>query len=299
MKTVVGLIDHLEEAEAAVRELTASGFRREDISLVASDRRDERGAEFESDGEAAEGAAYGATGGAVLGGIGGLLVGLGALAIPGFGPLIAAGPLVAALTGAAVGAGVGGMVGGLMQMGVPEEEAHLYAEGVRRGGSLVIVNASRDGDWTAVDILQRHGAADIEQQHAQAATATAATTREREPAIPSSATLDRPPAQSQIPESLDDDLDWDPDCRKHFEDNISGSGRSYDEVRPAYEFGYHASADPRYSTAPWDDTEPTIRQDWSTRGQGAWDEVKDAVRCGWDCGRRRAVRSGPKVEEFS
>jgi hypothetical protein len=312
MKTVVGLFDHLEEAEGAVRELTANGFSQDEISLVANNRRDQRSMAVEADGAAADSAAVGATGGAVLGGVGGLIVGLGALAIPGFGPLIAAGPLVAALTGAAVGAGLGGMVGALSEMGVPEEEAHVYAEGVRRGGSLVIVNASRDGDWTAVDILRRHGAADIERRKDAATEPGALASNEnadyrtgamaeREPAIASSATLERPATTSRIPvsETATDDGQWDPDCRRHYESSFADSGRSFEELRPAYEYGYQASSDPRFSADDWETTEANIRQDWSTRGQGTWDDVREAVRCGWECGRKAESRPAAHVEGFT
>src|SRR5947207_11774476 len=103
-------------------------------------------------------AATGAGVGAVVGGLGGLLLGLGALAIPGIGPIIAAGPLVAALGGAAAGAAVGGLIGALTKMGVPEEEAHIYAEGVRRGGTLVTVTADDANTDTIVSVLNGHGA---------------------------------------------------------------------------------------------------------------------------------------------
>src|SRR5687768_8567623 len=110
-KTVVGLFDHTEEADAAVRELTASGFGADEVSVAGTKAGSAREHEMEQDAVMADGAATGATGGALLGGLGGLLLGLGVLAIPGLGPLMAAGPIVAALTGAGVGAGIGGVVG--------------------------------------------------------------------------------------------------------------------------------------------------------------------------------------------
>lgn len=164
-KSVIGLFDTFTEAQGVVQDLVNSGFPREDISFVASDAEGKY-ANYRADADTTEmsGAATGATAGAVIGGLGGLLVGLGALAIPGVGPVIAAGPLVATLAGAGVGAVAGGLIGALTDIGVPEEEAQYYAEGVRRGGVLVTVRADDDKADRAVDIMRRHGAADIDQR---------------------------------------------------------------------------------------------------------------------------------------
>src|SRR5215216_3754325 len=146
-KTVVGLFDTFTEAQNVVQQLVNAGFDRNEISVLANDARGEYGA-TRAVGETsstAEGAGAGAVGGGVLGGVLGLLVGVGALAIPGIGPVLAAGPLAAALgtagastlVGAGIGAAAGGVVGGLVGLGIPEEDANMYAEGVRRGGTLV------------------------------------------------------------------------------------------------------------------------------------------------------------------
>src|SRR5690242_10393517 len=116
MKAVAGLFDHMNEAEGAVRELTANGFPPENISVVAHDGREERGDKILADSSRADAAGVGATGGAVLGGLAGIVLGFGVLAIPGLGPIIAGGPLIAGLTGASVGAALGGLVGGLTEM---------------------------------------------------------------------------------------------------------------------------------------------------------------------------------------
>lgn len=136
MRTVTGLFDDYADASAAVGELETAGVRSNDISIVSNnaDRR-------HGDSNAAEGAGTGAGIGAVVGGTGGLLTGLGLMAIPGVGPVVAAGWLAATAAGAAVGAvaggAAGGIIGGLTSSGVPERDAHFYAEGVRRGGTLV------------------------------------------------------------------------------------------------------------------------------------------------------------------
>ena len=166
-KTVVGLMDNMQEAQNVLQDLVNNGFRREDLSIMASDKGGQglREAEEPSEGKArATGAAKGAGAGAAVGGLGGLIVGLTGLAIPGVGPIIAAGPLAAALAGAGVGAVAGGAIGALTKMGVPEQDAHYYAEGVKRGGFLVTVTADDENAEKAADIMRRHGAVDIDKR---------------------------------------------------------------------------------------------------------------------------------------
>jgi hypothetical protein len=108
----------------------------------------------------------GAGAGALVGSIGGLLVGLGALTIPGIGPILAAGPIAAALAGAGVGAAAGGVIGALADLGIPEDEAQHYAEGIRRGGTLVAVKTDDSASERAMDIMYRHGPIDLEERAA-------------------------------------------------------------------------------------------------------------------------------------
>lgn len=137
-QTITGLFDHYDDARRAVQDLEAAGVAHRDISIVGHDARGRAGDVAEP---AAEDAETGAGIGATVGGVGGLLAGLGLLAIPGIGPVVAAGWLAATAAGAAggalVGAAAGGLVGALTHAGVPEDDAHVYAEGVRRGGTLV------------------------------------------------------------------------------------------------------------------------------------------------------------------
>ena len=168
--TVVGLFDNRSEAESVVRDLNDAGFRKDDISYVTQDRSKTAGATTRDDDDsmAAEGAGAGATAGTVLGGLGGLLVGTGALLIPGVGPALVAGSLAGVLgvtaAGAGIGAAAGGLVGGLVGLGVPEEHANYYAEGVRRGGTLVTVHAEDNKVSQAAQIMRRHGAVDIDKR---------------------------------------------------------------------------------------------------------------------------------------
>jgi len=167
-KTVIGLFDDFNQAQQVVQALVNGGFRREEVSLVRSDPNGEFSGSIntgESGGNSGGGGALAGAGtGAALGGLAGLLVGLGALAIPGVGPIIAAGPIAAALGGAGIGAVAGGLIGTLTDLGVPETEARYYDEGVRRGGTLVAVKADDNEVNNAVNIMNRFGAVDIQQR---------------------------------------------------------------------------------------------------------------------------------------
>jgi uncharacterized membrane protein len=171
MKTVVGLFENYMDADSAVSELNNRGFTRNEISVAARDNaiRDRLVAgETGKERAVAESAGAGAIGGATLGGLAGLLVGLGALAIPGIGPVVAAGTLATTLASTAAGAGIGaaagGLIGALVGMGIPEEDATFYAEGVKRGGVLVTVQTSDDRASEAMSILRRFNAADVDTQ---------------------------------------------------------------------------------------------------------------------------------------
>lgn len=170
-KTVVGLFDDVQEAQAVVEELMAEGFNRDDISIVAKSVSDTEMTGGTSSGmrdndadDTASGAASGAGTGALLGGAAGLLLGLGSLAIPGVGPILGAGPVAAALAGAGIGAAAGGLIGALTNAGVPEEEAGYYTEGVRRGHTLITVTADDAMADAAADIMERHNVVDIDER---------------------------------------------------------------------------------------------------------------------------------------
>ncbi len=129
---VVGVFRTEDDAIDAIKELRHQGYDENDISVIAKDRKEVKHIHEETGSKAPQGAATGMATGGILGGIGGLLLGAGALAIPGIGPIVAAGPIAAALGGAAVGAGAGGIVGALVGLGIPEES-------VEAGDILVLV----------------------------------------------------------------------------------------------------------------------------------------------------------------
>ncbi|CAN7671216.1 hypothetical protein LJR030_002940 [Rhizobium sp. LjRoot30] len=155
MKTVTGLFDDYRDAQQAVNALEVRGVPSSDISIISNSSTEHE----VGDTNAAEGAGTGAGIGAAVGGAGGLLTGLGIMAIPGVGPVVAAGWLAAtavgALAGAATGGAVGGLIGALTGSGVPEDRAHFYAEGVRRGGTLVTAKVDDVLEPEANEILKR------------------------------------------------------------------------------------------------------------------------------------------------
>ncbi len=150
------------EAEAIVTALEESGFPVSEISVLCSDVTTPHEVGHVIATKAPEGIAAGAVTGGLLGGTLGLLAGLGALAIPGAGPFIAAGPIIGALSGVGAGAAVGGVAGGLVGLGVPEVEAKRYEAKLHTGNYLISVNTDRPGaDESAENIFKAHGAADI------------------------------------------------------------------------------------------------------------------------------------------
>ncbi len=155
--TVVGLFDRQTQAEAAINALKAAGFPERDIGVAMRDRTSQGELAEGTGTQAAEGAATGAVSGGVVGGVVGLLGGLGALAIPGLGPIFAAGWLGSTLAGAGIGAAAGGIIGGLVGLGVPENEARHFEQGVKEGRVLVTVKAEGRAA-EAAEILRRHDA---------------------------------------------------------------------------------------------------------------------------------------------
>jgi hypothetical protein len=168
--TISRLYDNYADAQKAVQGLEAAGVPHADISIVANNSDNWYGGskvDRDHDGvdDRAEGAGKGAGIGAGLGGAAGLLAGLGLLAIPGLGPVVAAGWLAATAVGAAAGAATGGIVGALTEAGVSKEDAPLYAEGVRRGGTLVSARVA-DADRTRLDAILSQSAVNLQDRSA-------------------------------------------------------------------------------------------------------------------------------------
>jgi hypothetical protein len=159
---VFGIYRTSADAEAAVDQLIAAGFSNQEISVLMPDNQGSREFAHEKNTKAPEGATAGVSAGGVIGGTLGLLAGIGALAIPGVGPFIAAGPIMGALGGLGVGGAVGGLIGALVGMGIPEYEAKRYEGRVKEGGVLLSVHCDRSEEIDAAKkILKASGAEDI------------------------------------------------------------------------------------------------------------------------------------------
>ena len=314
-KTIVGSFDSFEEAQEVFRDLQQCGFARDDISLIGNNATGsvaDRGGDLPADAPATlsdtgSGAATGAAAGGVLGGAAGLVVGLMGLAIPGIGPIVAAGPLAAALAGAGVGAVAGGLIGGLTGAGVSEEDAHYYAEAVRRGGALVTVRADDARAEEAARIMRSHGAIDIERRaeqwrqegwtrHDPNAQPYSVEQMEREraayrgslgvtagenvgTAAQMGAATTAAATHAPLPGHWDDDRDY---FRMHHGETYGGT-TGFDEYEPAYRYGWDIGGNDRYRGRAWNDIEPELRSDWERRyPDGGWERFKAAVRRGWE-----------------
>lgn len=168
-RTIVRMFDDRDHALMAVRDLESAGFTQDEVSVMAAGGTPgtSSGADVADTPDSASGAGMGATLGTLLGGGAGLLAGIGAMAIPGLGPIVAAGWLAATLTGGVAGAAAGGLLGSLVGSGVEEREAHVYAEGVRRGGTLVSVRGEEARVVEAERIMARHQTVDVPAREAQ------------------------------------------------------------------------------------------------------------------------------------
>lgn len=159
---VFGIYKTSMAAERAVDQILAAGFSNNDISVLLPDNQSSKEFAHEKNTKAPEGTTTGAATGGVIGGTLGLLAGIGSLAIPGVGPFIAAGPIMAALAGLGVGGAVGGLIGALVGMGIPEYEAKRYEGRIKEGGILLSVHCD-DSKWTkrAKQILEETGAENV------------------------------------------------------------------------------------------------------------------------------------------
>lgn len=168
---VMGVFSTRDGANGAINELESKGYNPKDMSVMTREVSETHDAVDSTGDNVAEGAITGATTGAALGGIAGLLIGIGAIALPGIGGLLIGGPIAAALgltgaaattvSGATTGAVAGGLVGALTGLGVPEEDARVYEEQIKRGGTFVMVPTRTNAADEAVTILSSHGAQQV------------------------------------------------------------------------------------------------------------------------------------------
>ncbi|MDP3509723.1 MAG: DUF3341 domain-containing protein [Candidatus Melainabacteria bacterium] len=171
-QSVIGLVKTREDAESLVSALQAVGFPNSGLSVLFPDKQGTKDFAHDNSTKAPEGAAAGATTGGIIGGTLGLLAGIGALAIPGVGPFIAAGPIMATLSGVGVGATLGGLTGALIGMGIPEYEAKMFEGKLREGNVLIAAHSESNDDLKrAEDVFKGHGATDIKRVNNEAVKA--------------------------------------------------------------------------------------------------------------------------------
>jgi hypothetical protein len=161
-QSVIGIVETELQAERIISALHVNGVPFDEVSVLFPDKSGSRDFAREHDTKAHEGAVTGVSAGGVIGGTIGLLAGLGALAIPGVGPFIAAGPLMAALSGAAAGAAVGGIAGALVGLGIPETEANTYEGKIRSGNILIAIHTeTSEAEKRAKRAFEQYGAHDV------------------------------------------------------------------------------------------------------------------------------------------
>lgn len=278
METIAAVYDDMADARRAMDNLEQAGFSRDDMSIVASDREGryaleegERGYDAEYDEDAA---AEGAVTGGVLGGLTGAAVGLAALAIPGLGPIIAAGPLAATLAGAGIGAASGTVLGALVGYGFSEERAEYYAEAVRRGNVLLTLQTNETRAAEARNILEDAGAVDLDTR--------VETWRE----------------EGWEGYQYSDYDAYEPFFRSHYNRNFAAGGYTYSRYQPAYLYGYTLATDERYADYDnWDRLEADARRDWEADGDTTWEEAKDAVHYAWHKTRETAEDTWDEVTD--
>lgn len=289
-ETVVGVFHDHADAERAIQDLRAAGFRDDQIGLLTP--HGTPGVEVSPAPQFETRAGAGAVAGAVVGGVLGAAV---ALLIPGIGPVVAGGILATALGGGAVGALAGGIIGALVGMGIPEEEARYYEGEFKLGRTLVTVRA--DGRYDeARGILRRDGAYDVhEREPATFAEeyvehvpppvgdlAPAMPPVQVPPPLPATAAPVQSGQQGRIPYISRPWNEAMPTYRNAWQQRFGNRGQTWEQVEPTYRFGHNAVNNPRYQGRAWGEVEPQLHQEWEAQGnQTPWEQVREYVIVVW------------------
>ncbi len=287
VKTIIGAFDRMGDADRAARALRDAGFLDSDINFIANDVRRNPDPGRVVERTEMSGAATGAVAGGALGGAAGLAASLMGLAIPGVGPILAAGPIVAALVGAGAGAAAGGLIGSLTDLGVEPAQAEVYAESVRRGGTLVTVRTDESRSDEAADILRDAGAVDIDRR-ADEWRASGWKGFDPKAAPYSFDEVERDRARYSAPPLMEatSDSAWatdlDAEFRRDYEENFADAGAAFDEYAPAYRYGADVVQRGRYANKRFDDVEQELRSDWERDNPNRdWSKVREAARYGF------------------
>jgi hypothetical protein len=254
---VFGIYRQETQAANAVDALREAGFRNTDVSVLAPAGPGGKDLAVDKATKAPEGAVAGASSGALLGGALGWLAAAGTLAIPGIGPFIAAGPLMAILGGVGAGGTVGGIAGALIGAGTPEYEAKQYEGRIQSGHVLLSVHCG-DSEWrsAAREILERTGAEDI------------SSTREAAP---------------ESEKTLDSASDSEADFRRNYATNHADLGVEYKDAASLYEFGFRMARSERFAAKNFEDVEPELKAAYLLDfPEGDWDRISSLVLYGWE-----------------
>lgn len=289
-RTVAAVFSDYTHADRAIRKLLESGFRTGDMSVIATDREG-----IPATIAAEENKTTNAGTGAAMGGATGLMLGLAALAIPGIGPIVAAGPLAAALTAAGVGAAAGGVLGALTRAGVPEGHAGAYETALARGGTLVAIQVDEDKASEAENILQSYGAIDIKERrpndwqtpdphnqaenygdeggHGEWGHRELDRGAELAPGRTNLGVNDA--EQGGAPDTSD------PQVVGYYQSSWRNRC-TWEEFRDAWRFGHGLGTTGRYASAHWADVETDARAHWEARSPNTWDKMREIVRHAWE-----------------
>jgi len=352
MGTVVGLFETRDEAVAAVEALKEAGFAAGDMSLVMRDRGE--AAEVAVDAGVADAsgdaAAKGALGGGLLGGFAGLVLGAGALAIPGIGPIIAAGPIVAMLTGGALGAATGGILGVLTEAGVPDDETEHYRAGVERGGILLSARVPDGREAEARAALGDAGLhdrgrhresreADSEIRHPSELTGTNSDLHSKKESTEMATSKHKDEgkgvagtagggaagalagagigaavggpvgaavgagigaiAGSATGAAVDYEA-HEPSFRTEYESSAAKGSHKWEEVSPAYRYGWESHDRPEYQGKSWSQVSSHLKKGWT--GHGEYSAFEPYIKNAWERRTSHSTQAGgeavvPVVEE--
>lgn len=287
MQTLIGVYEKLDSAVAAVEELQREGVDPNHITLITSNRDPERTSNLAEEqlvnvqvADKEKSAAEGAVKGGVLGGLTGVATGLIALAIPGIGPVLALGPIAAALTGGAVGAASGSLLGALVESGVSDRDARLYVESIARDHTLVAVQAMEYQQRQVHEVLNRHLPVNVKAK---------SRLWEKDVWIDDGQHV---PTPQTFQLYTNDFAAFEPDFRAHWQESYNRPGTTPDDplaqgtadffvYLPAYRYGYELALKPDMHTQEWDEVDVVARAQWEQDHDRPWDEVREAVRYAW------------------
>jgi uncharacterized protein (TIGR02271 family) len=353
MGTVVGLFETRDQAVKAVESLKQAGFSTQDVSIVMRDKA--TSAEVADEAGVSDGAAAGALGGGLLGGIAGLVLGAGALMIPGIGPIVAAGPIAAALTGTALGAAAGGIVGALTEAGIPEDEVEHYQSGVERGGVLLTANVPDGRESEARSLLSAAGPHDLkhhqnlwkknpdfryDDSHTDTKTTKSApksgankggtkvaSTSKHEDSKATASTAAGGAAGALAGAGVGAAVggpvgaavgagvgavtgsaaggaagyaSHEADFRSEWESSPNRGSHSWEDVSPAYHYGWDSYDRPEYRSKSWSQVSGDLKKGWT--GSTSWAETEPYIKSAWERRASQKVAAGgesviPVVEE--